>query len=165
MLKKFVVINFLYIFIIINNNLLDKFFFIYIFLILLLIISIFFIKKINFNVVFYTFINIFYILFFLSVLIKSIFKNSLFLDINFLFIKCIFNSNFFLINFELDNLSLFYSLTTIQITFFVNIFSFFYNKKELRKVQFFYLLNAFSISMVLLFLSKNFVLVFFFESL
>lgn len=82
--------------------------------------------------------------------------------INFQFYKFFFSNEYSFFSLCFSSQSSLFSCVTIQISFFVNIFSYFYNKYENNKTFFFFLLNYFFISMLFLFNSKNFIFIFFF---
>lgn len=139
----------------------------YFFLLILcsvLVLYIYFIKNyVNYNNFIYTYLNVVYLLFLNSLAVQHL---SLISDFSYIyafdFTKVINNSNVFTVSFEFDNFSCFFSSVTIQIAFFTNVYSFFYNKKDYNNFFFFTLLNLFFLSMVFLIHSKNLIILFFF---
>ena len=132
-------------------------------LFILLAIGFFLYQHIDFLLFQYTYGVISYFIFILSIYIQLfslsesfsfIFLFSFGKDINLDYIS--------LQLFEFSSMDCLFSTTTVQITFFVNLFSFFYINDSSKRIKFFALLNLFSISMVLLLHSKNFILLFFF---
>ena len=76
--------------------------------------------------------------------------------------KYVNTDGFFLFIFGLDNVSCLFSAVTIQIAFFVNLYSYFYHKNNPTSLWFFFLLNFFFIFMVLFIHSKNILTLFLF---
>lgn len=137
--------------------------FVLLFLFFYLIISTVSVKYINYTNIFYLYLLIFYVLFIVSTIIMHIsliYNFKIFFNFN--FYKFFFGVEYSYFGFFFSSKSCLFSCVTIQIAFFVNIFSFFYNKFSVSKVSFFFLLNYFFFSMVFLFQSNNFVLLFFF---
>lgn len=125
---------------------------------------IYFLKNyINYNNFVYVYLNFVYLLFLISIALQYL---SLVSDFSYVysfdFTKIINNSNIFVVAFEFDNISCFFSSVTVQISFFSNVYSYFYNKKDYNNFFFFTLLNLFFLSMVFLIHSKNLIILFFF---
>ena len=76
--------------------------------------------------------------------------------------KYVNTDGFFLFIFGLDNVSCLFSAVTIQIAFFVNLYSYFYHKNNPTSLWFFFLLNFFFVFMVLFIHSKNILTLFLF---
>lgn len=135
-------------------------------LILISIITIFF-SILLFNFLnFFSFFTIFLFMYYVF-FISSIYVNSLSLIFDF---KYIYICNFYklyndvLYNFlilELNQTNCLFSTTTVQITFFVNIFIFTYMYHDINFNKFFILINFFSSSMLLLLHSNNLLILFF----
>lgn len=139
------------------------YFFLICILFVLLAIGFFLYQHIDFLLFQYTYGIISYFIFILSIYIQLF---SLSESFNFIFLfsfgKNINLDYISLQLFEFSSMDCLFSTTTVQITFFVNLFSFFYINDSSKRIKFFALLNLFSISMVLLLHSKNFILLFFF---
>ena len=141
----------------------------YIFLLIVLIVVLiiitfnyFFLGKLNF---YKTYNGLFFFLFIVSFYIQ--------LNINSFHGVCVIydlTQNYILfknsiINFNFDTTFLYFSTTTIQIAFFVNLFAIFYLFNDQKYEKFILLLNYFVFSMVGLIHSNNFIMIFFFWEL
>lgn len=151
----------------ISSNIRIIFFKIYVFLYFLVLLYLFFstisVKYINYNNMIYYYFILMYLFFILSIPVMHLSLSSSFhFFINFQFYKFFFSSEYSFFSLCFSSQSSLFSCVTIQIAFFVNIFSYYYNKFEVNKVLFFFLLNYFFISMLFLFNSKNFIFIFFF---
>lgn len=104
-----------------------------------------------------------YVLFIFSISIQfHCYSKDFFYMTNVDFISS-FNSSYYnLLSFRFDNLSCSFSTVTVQIAFFANIYSYYYNKYDCDNSRFFILLNLFFLSMVYLLHSGSFVNLFFF---
>lgn len=140
---------------------------IYVFLYFLVLLYLFFstvsAKYINYNNIIYYYFILMYSFFILSIPVMHLSLSASFqFFINFQFYKFFFSTEYSFFSLCFSNQSSVFSCVTIQIAFFVNIFSYYYNKFDVNKTLFFFLLNYFFISMLFLFNSKNFIFIFFF---
>lgn len=136
------------------------------FIFMFVIITNLFKNYINFNKLVYVYLKLLFILFFFSIFVQiKCYHQKIFYSTSIDYTAIINNTTFTLFSFKATGLSCAFSTVTVQIAFFVNIYSFYYNKDEFNDYRFFFLLNLFFTSMVMLLHSNNFVSLFLFWEL
>lgn len=133
--------------------------------ILALLLFVFYLVRnfINYNKFVYVYLIIMYLLFVVSLYVQACcYSNNFFYVTNLDFVSSANNTTHTLVSFRFDNLSCAFSSVTIQISFFANLYAYFYNKEESECGRFFFLINLFSLSMIYLLHSGSFINLFFF---
>lgn len=131
-------------------------------ILILITFNFFFLGKINF----YKFYNLcFFCLFIISVYVQyNIFNlDELTINLDITQNYIYFYNHIFSFNFGQN--FLYFSTTTVQIAFFVNLFSIFYLSNDQKYEKFILLLNYFVFSMILLIHANNFIMIFLFWEL
>ena len=146
-----------------SNNQIVVYVFLY-----LIYFQLFFLALMLFNNFFFktkAIIKMYLISHFISFLVSLFFTNFYFSNeiIIFQYSKLfLLSTNAYWISFCLNKTTLFFASTVVQISFFCNLFSFYYMKNEKLALRFFFLLNFFVFSMIFFIISNNLLIMFFF---